>query len=112
MASSVISSTTILENPLMSHQRNMDPPPETGTDYPFTDPSEWYLYRCRSCDYTEWVEDIVFDAFPPAAPGDGPVLVCRECEKNMRWDRTTPTRYSFDDPTFADAASEPPAQSH
>ena len=22
-------------------------------------PSEWSKYRCRSCDHTDWVEDIV-----------------------------------------------------
>ena len=57
-------------------------------------PSEWYLYRCLSCDNTEWVEDIVFDAFPPAAPGDGPALGCRNCNQLMRWDRDTPTEPS------------------
>lgn len=67
-------------------------------DRPFGGPSEWYLYRCLSCDHTEWVEDIVFDAFPPAAPLDGPVLGCYECNDDMRWDRDTPTRLSEKDP--------------
>ncbi len=38
-----------------------------------------YPYRCRTCDYKEWTEDIFVDSFPPDGPGDCPTLCCPEC---------------------------------
>ena len=65
---------------------------------PWNEPSEWYLYRCRSCDCVTWTENIIFDGFPPAAPGDGPALVCLECNGETRWDRNIPTKHSWTEP--------------
>ena len=37
--------------------------------------SEWFSYRCRLCDHSEWVEDIVAYAFPPEIPGETAVVM-------------------------------------
>ena len=39
-------------------------PPPTDFEDPWIGPSTWYNYRCRTCDHVDWVEDIIFDAFP------------------------------------------------
>jgi hypothetical protein len=59
----------------------------------------WYFYRCRSCDHTDWVEDIAFFAFPHAKPGEGPVLCCPECGGEFVLDPSKPQKLSFDHPT-------------
>jgi predicted nucleic acid-binding Zn ribbon protein len=51
-------------------------------------PSSWYKYRCRSCSHTDWVEDIVVDAFPDAEPEGFPEIVCPECGGSFRCDTT------------------------
>ena len=51
-----------------------------GQDIPFQAPTTWYKYRCRSCEYTDWIEDIIVDAFPPTEPGGCPELMCPNCE--------------------------------
>ena len=61
-------------------------------------PSEWYKYRCRSCDHTDWVEDIVVDAFPPAEPEGFPAIVCPECGGDFRCDTSEPTKHSRQHP--------------
>ncbi len=32
-------------------------------EMPWHAPSHWYNYRCRSCDYRDWVDDIIVDGF-------------------------------------------------
>ena len=86
-----------------SNQNHNDPPPDLdpGEDLPWTAPSEWYRYRCRSCDYAEWVEDIVVDAFPSEPDGTPALLGCRECGKLMAHDLSEPTIKSSTDPNRA-----------
>ena len=79
------------------------PPDPRWNEDPWNEPSEWYLYRCQTCDYVEWIEDIVFDAFPPAGPRDGPILGCPECNGERRWDRDTPTKRSWQRPRLPEA---------
>ena len=51
------------------------PPPNDPPDEdPWTGPSEWFRYRCRSCNHADWVEDIGALAFgllglPTGIPG-------------------------------------------
>ena len=52
--------------------------------------SEWFKYRCRSCDHSEWVEDIVVYAFPPEKPGGTAVVMCPECGQDFAADPKTP----------------------
>jgi hypothetical protein len=75
-------------------------PKEMETEDPWNVPSEWYLYRCRSCDSTSWTEDIVFDAFPHHKPDGGPALGCTECNALCYWDSSIPTKFSIDDPSL------------
>ena len=48
-------------------------------EYPWMGHSDWYKYRCRSCNHTDWIEDIVVDAFPSVEPEGVPALICPEC---------------------------------
>jgi len=75
-----------------------DKPLEPPADEPFTGPSDWYKYRCRSCDYTDWVEDIVVDSFPPAEPEGFPAIVCPECGGSFRYDASEPVKRSRQHP--------------
>jgi len=75
-------------------QKPLEPQP----DEPFTGPSDWYKYRCRSCNHTDWVEDIVVDAFPPDAPGGCPPLVCPECGESFSYDSSEPIKRSLQHP--------------
>ena len=67
-------------------------------DGPWTGPSEWFKYRCRSCNYIEWVEDIVVNAFPPEKPGGFPVIVCPSCGKSFRHDPSEPPKLQNERP--------------
>ena len=62
------------------------------------DPGEWYNYRCRSCDHTDWIEDIVVDAFPPVEPEGAPALICPECGGDFRYDTSVETKHSRQHP--------------
>ena len=75
-----------------------DKPLELQTDEPFTGPSDWYRYRCRSCSHTDWVEDIVVDAFPPVEPEGFPAIVCPECRGNFRCDTSEEVKRSLQHP--------------
>ena len=61
-------------------------------------PSEWYKYRCRSCDHADWIEDIIVDAFPPIEPGGYPALTCPECGGQFLCDTSQPEIRSFTKP--------------
>jgi len=61
-------------------------------------PSSWYKYRCRSCSHTDWVEDIVVDAFPDAEPEGFPAIVCPECGGDFRCDTSEPMKHSRQHP--------------
>ena len=80
----------------MSPQRE---PPPTDFEDPWIGPSTWYNYRCRACDHANWVEDIIFDAFPPTKPGGGPLLYCPECGGEFMWDESKPPKLSLDNPS-------------
>ena len=69
-----------------------DKPMKLPPDEPFTGPSDWYSYRCRSCDHTDWIEEIVIDAFPPVEPEGVPALFCPECGGNFRCDTSKPIK--------------------
>ena len=76
-----------------------EPPPTDFAD-PWIGPSTWYNYRCRTCDHVDWVEDIIFDAFPATPPSRGPLLYCPECGRDhFVWDESTPPRQSLANPT-------------
>ena len=61
-------------------------------------PSEWFKYRCRSCDHSDWLEDIVVYSFPPEKPGGLPVLDCPECGGDFAWDDSVPSKLSSSQP--------------
>ncbi len=61
---------------------------------PWMGPSEWFKYRCRSCDHADWVEDIGVDAFPPEEPGGFPVLMCPACGGDFACDTSMPPKLS------------------
>jgi hypothetical protein len=61
-------------------------------------PGSWYKYRCRSCSYTDWVEDIVVDAFPSVEPEGFPAIVCPECGGDFRCDTSEPVKRSREHP--------------
>ena len=65
-----------------------DPTPNNGQpqwlqemlkEMPWQPPKVWFNYRCPSCDHTDWIEDIIVDAFPPNGPGRAPILICPNC---------------------------------
>jgi len=61
---------------------NEDYPPwvkQRLRDRPWEPPQVWFSYRCLSCNLTDWVEDIIVDAFPPLEPGGCPELICPQC---------------------------------
>jgi len=62
------------------------------------EPSEWFKYLCRSCNYTEWVQDIVVYGFPPEKPKGTPVLDCRECGGELAHPPSEPVILSKTDP--------------
>ncbi len=72
--------------------------PQETEEYPWMGPSDWYKYRCRSCDYTDWVEDIVVDAFPPVEPGGLAAIVCPKCSGLFLYDPSVPVKSSFQHP--------------
>lgn len=61
-------------------------------------PSSWYKYRCLSCSHTDWIEEIVVDAFPDAEPEGFPALVCPECGGDFRCDTSEPVKRSRQHP--------------
>ena len=65
---------------------------------PWATPSEWAKYRCSSCSHTDWVEDIILDAFPPAEPGGNPALLCPECGGMFLCDTSQPEIKSYTKP--------------
>lgn len=67
---------------------------------PFNGPGEWYPYRCRACNYTMWIEDIIVDAFPPNGPGKCPIIYCPICEQDFVRDIKKETIMSKTDPNF------------
>ena len=71
---------------------------EQMPDEPFTGPSDWFRYRCRSCSYADWVEDIVVAAFPPVKPEGFPAIVCPNCGKSFRCDTAEPVIRSLQHP--------------
>ena len=73
-------------------------PLDSQADEPFTGPSDWYKYRCRSCNHTDWVEDIVVDAFPPVEPEGFPAIVCPKCSGPFRYDPSVPVKRSLQHP--------------
>jgi DNA-directed RNA polymerase subunit RPC12/RpoP len=48
-------------------------------DRPWEAPQVWFSYHCLSCELTDWIEDIIVDAFPPLEPSGCPELICPEC---------------------------------
>ena len=64
-------------------------------DMPWHQPTVWAHYRCRSCDYSDWIEDVVVDAFPPTEPGGYPALGCPNCGGSFLCDTSVPERRSF-----------------
>jgi hypothetical protein len=64
-------------------------------EMPWQTPSQWYNYRCRSCEHRDWVEEIVVDAFPPTEPGGCPALICPECGEMFLYDLSVPVRTSY-----------------
>ena len=67
-------------------------------ELPFNVPSQWYKYRCLSCDHSLWVEDIIVDAFPPERPGGFPVILCHKCNGRFKCDESVHAISSFSDP--------------
>jgi len=57
--------------------------------------SLWFKYRCRSCDHTDWVEDICAYAFPPEKPGGTCVAMCPECGEDFAKDESIEPTESF-----------------
>ena len=77
---------------------NQSPLEPQEADEPWTGPSEWFKYRCRSCAHTDWVEDIVVDSFPPAEPGGLAAIVCPKCGGRFRYDPSEPVKRSLQHP--------------
>ena len=50
-------------------------PPPSDLEDPWIGPGTWYNYRCQTCDHVDWVEAIIFDAFPATPPSRGPLLL-------------------------------------
>ena len=67
-------------------------------EMPWHQPSVWAKYHCPSCNCTDWIEDIIVDAFPPEEPGGYPALICPGCEKTFRHDNSVPDKRSFTKP--------------
>ena len=80
---------------------NYDPPDPQETEDPWKRPSEWFKYRCRSCEHTDWVEEIVVDAFPPTEPAGFPAVVCPKCGGSFCHDASEPAKRSFEHPDCA-----------
>ena len=66
-------------------------------EMPWDTPSEWAKYCC--CDHTDWIEDVIVDAFPPTQPGGYPALICPECGGTFLCDTSQPEVRSFTKPT-------------
>ena len=75
-------------------------PQDFPTEDPWTAPSTWYRYRCPSCNFATWIEDIVVDAFPPERPGGLPLIGgCIECGNEiLRPDTSVPPQKAFRQP--------------
>lgn len=67
-------------------------------ELPWQPPRLWASYRCRSCDHTDWIEDIILDAFPPTEPGGYPALICPNCGGTFVWDSSIPEKRCFTKP--------------
>ena len=74
---------------------------------PWDGPSHWYSYRCRSCNATDWVEDIGVDAFPPTGPGGCPTLECPTCGGDFVYDTTIPVKESYSRPGTPPGTANP-----
>ena len=83
------------------------PHPPHPPDEPFTGPSKWFNYRCRSCEHSGWVEDIVVWAFPPNGPGGCPMLICPECEGEWGRDTSKEPELSMETPGRTDKGEKP-----
>ena len=75
-------------------------PQDLWAEAPWNGPSTWYKYRCPSCEFTTWIEDIVIDAFPPERPGGLPLISgCIECGNDiLRPDSSVPPKKAFQQP--------------
>ena len=54
----------------------------------FNSPSQWYNYRCVSCNYETQIEDVVVDAYfysQGCKKGVYPTFTCPECNKRMKY---------------------------
>ena len=54
---------------------------------PYLGPSQWYNYKCVSCNYETQVEDIVVDAYfysQGCEKGVYPTLTCPKCNERMK----------------------------
>jgi len=57
-------------------------------DQPFGPPSQWYNYKCVSCNYETEIEDIVVDAYfysQGCKKGVYPTFTCPECNNRMKY---------------------------
>ena len=81
----------------MTHPPSEHDPEHFPTEDPWMEPSTWYRYRCPSCDFVTWVEDIVVDAFPPEKPGGLPLIGgCIQCGNEiLRADPDVAPKTSF-----------------
>ena len=70
--------------------RSTPPPTDPPNEDPWTGPSQWFNYRCRSCNHIDWVEDIGALAFPPEYPGGCAVLQCPQCGGDWAWNDAIP----------------------
>jgi hypothetical protein len=67
-------------------------------EIPWQPPSIWAKYTCSSCSHTDWIEDIILDAFPPDEPGGTSILECPECGKTFLRDKSQPEVKSYTKP--------------
>lgn len=54
---------------------------------PYIGSSQWYNYKCDSCNYETQVEDIVVDAYfysQGCKKGVYPTLTCPKCNERMK----------------------------
>ena len=82
-------------NPQADHPRWLQ---EMLREMPWHEPKLWASYRCRSCDNTDWVEEIILDAFPPTEPGGYPALLCPNCGETFLFDNSISEKRSFTKP--------------
>ena len=82
-------------NSLKKHRKHLPHQSQCNNDLPFNGPSQWYNYRCLSCDYSAWVEDIIVDAFPPGKNSSFPIILCPECGNDFVCDTSVPFQTLF-----------------